>query len=117
MRASGLRGASKRKYVTMTIRDKRQRSTADLLDQNFYADAPNVLLVADITFVPTWTGSIYLEVVLDAFSRRIVGWAIGHEQKAELVLQALNIAVTQRKPRDVIHHSDSHMMVTSSRVV
>jgi len=67
----------------------------------------------DITFVPTWAGFVYLSVVLDAFSRRIVGWAIGYEQKAELVLQALNMAVTQRKPRDVIHHSDQGSQYTS----
>ncbi len=113
MKAAGLRGASKRKYVTTTIRDKRQRPAADLVDRNFHADAPNVLWVADITFVPTWAGFIYLAVVLDAFSRRIVGWAIGYKQKAELVLQALNMAVTQRKPRDVIHHSDQGSQYTS----
>lgn len=113
MRAAGLRGASKRKYVTTTVRDKRQRPAADLVDRNFYADAPNVLWVADITFIPTWAGFIYLAVVLDAFSRRIVGWAIGYEQKAELVLQALNMAVTQRKPSDVIHHSDQGSQYTS----
>lgn len=113
MKAAGLRGASKRKYVTTTIRDKRHRPAADLVDRNFYADAPNVLWVADITFIPTWAGFIYLSVVLDAFSRRIVGWAIGYEQKAELVLQALNMAVTQRKPRDVIHHSDQGSQYTS----
>lgn len=113
MKAAGLRGASKRKHVTTTIRDKRQRPAADLVDRNFYADAPNVLWVADITFVPTWAGFIYLAVVLDAFSRRIVGWAIGYEQKTELVLQALNMAVTQRKPRDVIHHSDQGSQYTS----
>ena len=113
MKAAGLRGASKRKHVTTTVRDKRQRPAADLVDRNFYADAPNVLWVADITFVPTWAGFIYLAVVLDAFSRRIVGWAIGDEQKAELVLQALNMAITQRKPRDVIHHSDQGSQYTS----
>ena len=112
MKAAGLRGASKRKYVTTTIRDKRQRPAADLVDRNFFADAPNVLSVADITFVPTWAGFIYLAVVLDAFSRWIVGWAIGHGQKAELVLQALNMAVTQRKQRDVIHHSDQGSQYT-----
>lgn len=84
MKAAGLRGASKRKYVTTTIRDKRQRPAADLVDRNFYADAPNVLWVADITFVPTWAGFICLAVVLDAFSGRIVGWAIGCEQIGRL---------------------------------
>lgn len=113
MKAAGLRGASKRKYVTTTVRDKRHRPSTDLVDRNFYADEPNVLWVADITYVPTWAGFIYLAVVLDAFSRRIVGWAIGYEQKASLVLNALNMAVQQRKPVDVIHHSDQGSQYTS----
>ena len=62
--------------------------------------------VADITYVPTAAGSLYLAVVLDAFSRRIVGWAMTSHLRSELVLDALEMAVTQRKPRDVIHHSD-----------
>ena len=113
MKAAGLRGASKRRYVNTTVRDKRQRPSADLVDRNFYADEPNVLWVADITYVPTWAGFIYLAVVLDAFSRRIVGWSIGYEQKADLVLNALNMAVQQRKPDNVIHHSDQGSQYTS----
>lgn len=89
---------------------QRREAGSSLVDRNFYADAPNVLWVADITFVPTWAGFIYLGAVLDALSRRIVGRAIGYEEKSELDLQALNIAVTQRKPHDVIHHSDSRKM-------
>jgi putative transposase len=72
----------------------------------FDADAPNRLWVADMTYVPTWAGFIYLAVVLDAWSRRIVGGAIGETMTAELVLSALNMALQQRKPDDVIHHSD-----------
>ena len=71
------------------------------------------LWVADITYVPTWAGFLYLSVVLDAFSRRIVGWAMGHNLKAQLVLDALNMAVAQRKPQDVIHHSDQGSQYTS----
>ena len=62
--------------------------------------------VADMTYVPTWAGFIYLAVVLDVWSRRIVGWAIGEQMTAELVLAALNMALQQRKPVGVIHHSD-----------
>jgi len=69
-------------------------------------DAPNVPWVADITFVPTWAGFLYLAVVLDAFSRRVIGWAMGTRQRTQLVLDAMNMAVTQRKPSSVIHHSD-----------
>ena len=59
-----------------------------------------------MTYVPTWAGFIYLAVVLDVWRRRIVGWAIGEQMTAELVLSALNMALQQRKPKDVIHHSD-----------
>jgi putative transposase len=64
------------------------------------------LWVADITYVPTAVGFLYLAVVLDAFSRKIVGWAMVNNLRAELVLDALEMAVGQRCPKDVIHHSD-----------
>jgi len=60
MQANGLRGVSRRKFVVTTERDPRARPAADLVDRNFYADAPNVLWVADITYVPTWPGFLYL---------------------------------------------------------
>lgn len=63
--------------------------------------------------MPTWAGFLYLAVVLDAFSRRIIGWAMGNEQKAQLVIDAMNMAVTQRKPDSVIHHSDQGSQYTS----
>jgi len=69
--------------------------------------------VADITFVPTATGFLYLAVVLDAFSRRIVGWSMANHLRAELVLDALEMAVGQRRPREVIHHSDQGSQYTS----
>ncbi|AVO37133.1 IS3 family transposase [Pukyongiella litopenaei] len=113
MLAKGLRGVSRRKFVVTTERNPRVRPAADLVDRNFYADAPNVLWVADITFVPTWAGFLYLAVVLDAFSRRVVGWAMGTRQRTQLVLDAMNMAVTQRKPSSVIHHSDQGSQYTS----
>ena len=113
MKAAGLKGVSRRKFVTTTMRDERVRPAQDLVDRNFYAAAPNLLWVADITYVPTWAGFLYLAVVLDAFSRRIVGWAMGHDLKAQLVLDALNMAIAQRKPQDVIHHSDQGSQYTS----
>jgi putative transposase len=76
------------------------------VQRRFEADGPNRLWVADLTYVPTWAGFIYLAVVLDAWSRRVVGWAIGETMTAELVLQALNMALQQRRPDAVIHHSD-----------
>jgi putative transposase len=113
MKAADLKGVSRRKFVKTTMRDERVRPAKDLVDRNFYAAAPNILWVADITYVPTWTGFLYLAVVLDAFSRRIVGWAMGHNLKAQLVLDALNMAIAQRKPQDVIHHSDQGSQYTS----
>ena len=73
MKAAGLKGVSRRRGTRTTIRDERLRPASDLVDRNFYAHEPNMLWVADITFVPTWTGFLYLAVVLDAFSRMIVG--------------------------------------------
>ena len=69
--------------------------------------------MADITYVPTAAGFLYLAVVLDAFSRRIVGWAMANHLRAELVLDALGMAVGQRRPKDVIHHSDQGSQYTS----
>lgn len=113
MKAAGLKGVSRRRGTRTTIRDERLRPASDLVDRNFYAHEPNMLWVADITYVPTWAGFLYLAVVLDAFSRRIVGWAMGHNLKAQLVIDAMNMAVGQRKPRNVIHHSDQGSQYTS----
>jgi putative transposase len=113
MKAAGLTGVSRRKSTRTTVRDARLRPASDLVDRNFHADEPNRLWVADITYVPTWAGFLYLAVVLDAFSRRIVGWAMGHDLKAQLVLDALNMALTQRRPAAVIHHSDQGSQYTS----
>ena len=113
MKAAALAGVSRRKASPTTFRDKRVRPASDLVDRNFYADVPDQLLVADITYVLTWSGFLYLAVVLDAFSRRIIGWAMGHNLKAQLVLDALNMAIEQRKPYDVIHHSDQGSQYTS----
>ena len=69
--------------------------------------------MADITFIPTTAGFLYLAVVLDAWSRRIVGWAMANHLRAELVLDALEMAIGQRRPKDVIHHSDQGSQYTS----
>ena len=73
---------------------------------DFSADGPDHLWVAGITYVPNWAGFIYLAVALDAFSRCTIGWVITTLVSAELVLDALNMALAQRRPQDVIHHSD-----------
>ena len=113
MKVAELRGVSRRKFMTTTVRDKRVRPAKDLVDRNFYAGAPDTLWVADITYLPTWAGFLYLAVVLDAFSRRIVGWAMGNDLQAQLVIDAMNMAIAQRKPTDVIHHSDQGSQYTS----
>ncbi len=113
MKAAGLAGISRRKGPRTTFRDERVRPACDLVDRNFHADEPNRLWVADITYIPTWAGFLYLAVVLDAFSRRIIGWAMGHDLRTQLVLDAFNMALTQRRPVDVIHHSDQGSQYTA----
>lgn len=107
MRAAGLVGASRRRAgVTTTRRDEEARPAPDLVDRDFTVAAPNQLWVADITFVPTATGFLYLAVVLDAWSRKVVGWSMANHLRAELVVAAFEMAVGQRRPSNVIHHSD-----------
>jgi putative transposase len=107
MRAAGLVGASRRRSaITTTRRDRDARPAPDLVDRNFTASGPNALWVADITFVPTSTGFLYLAVVLDAWSRKIVGWSMANHLRADIVVDALEAAIGQRRPGDVIHHSD-----------
>jgi hypothetical protein len=106
MKATGLNGVSRRRWVTTTVRDPNSPPASDLVERNFSASGPNRLWVADISYIPTWAGFLYLAVVLDVFSRRIVGWAMESYLRTELVLQALNMALGQRRPDGVIHHSD-----------
>ena len=68
--------------------------------------APDRLWVADITYIPTWAGFLYLAVVLDAYSRRIIGWSMATTLAKQLMLDALNMALATQRPCDVIHHSD-----------
>ena len=113
MRAAGLEGISRRRRGRTTRRDRDARPAPDLVERNFSAGGPDELWVADITYVPTWAGFLYLAVVLDAFSRRVVGWSMANHLRTELVLEALNMAVWQRHPEAVIHHSDQGCQYTS----
>lgn len=113
MRTARLQGVTRRRKFTTTVRDVNARQAPDLVDRQFKADAPNRLWVADITYIPTWAGFLYLAVVLDAWSRRIVGWAMETHLRTELVLDALHFAVQQRQPTSVIHHSDQGCQYTS----
>ena len=113
MREAGLQGVSRRKGIRTTIRSNEAQVIPDLVKRNFLATAPNQLWVADITYILTWAGFLYLAVVMDAFSRRIVGWAMETHLRTELVLNALNMALWQRRPSAVIHHSDQGCQYTS----
>jgi putative transposase len=112
MRRAGLQGVSRRKFRT-TVRDEAARPAPDLVDRNFTAAGPDQLWVADITYVPTGAGFLYLAVVLDAWSRRIIGWAMASHLRTELVVAALDMALAQRRPTAVIHHSDHGCQYTS----
>jgi putative transposase len=113
LQAAGLTGVSRRPFVTTTRRDPAARPAPDLVQRRFAVEGPNQLWVADITYIPTWAGFLYLAVVLDAWSRRVIGWAMATHLRTELVLDALNMAVTQRRPTGVIHHSDQGSQYTS----
>ena len=106
MKAAGLRGASRRKRPSTTIREESAQPAPDLVERDFSASGPDELWVADITYVPTDAGYLYLSVVLDAFSRRVVGWAMADHLRTELVLEALDMASQQRNSEETIHHSD-----------
>jgi putative transposase len=114
MHGAGLVGASHRRGGPVTTRrDGERRPAPDLVDRDFSASAPNQLWVTDITFIPTAAGFLYLAVVLDAWSRRIVGWSMANHLRTELVLNALEMALGQRRPRDTILHSDQGSQFTS----
>ena len=113
MRCAGLRGATLRRFVVTTQADPQSERAVDLVDRKFYTEGPDRLWVADITYIPTWSGFLYLAMVLDVYSRRIVGWAMETHLKTELILAALNMAITQRRPTAVIHHSDQGCQYTS----
>ncbi len=113
MRAAGLEGVSRRRRVRTTVRSESSRPAPDLVQRQFTAEGRDQLWVADITYIPTWSGFLYLAVVLDAWSRRIVGWSMASHLRTELVLEAFNMALAQRRPIGVIHHSDQGSQYTS----
>jgi putative transposase len=114
MRQARLRGVSRRRGFTLTTeRDDKARRAPDLVKRQFAAAGPDELWVSDITYVATWAGFIYLAIVLDAWSRKVVGWSIGEDLRAELVIEALNMALGQRNAQAVIHHSDQGSQYTS----
>ena len=107
MRLAGLSASPKRKWRATTIRMPGVRVADDLVDRKFAAGAPNRVWVADITYLRTWQGWLYLVAVQDLYSRRIVGWSMADHMRAELVTDALEMALAHRRPeRGLIWHSD-----------
>ena len=114
MRAAGLVGVCRRRSMRTTRRDEGAAVSDDLVQRTFTASEPNRLWVADITYLPTWQGFLYLAVILDAYSRRIVGWAMADHLRTELVVNALDMALWNRRPAPgLIHHSDHGCQYTS----
>jgi putative transposase len=107
MRARGLSGLVRRRRGRTTVSVPGVRVADDRVGRDFSPRAPDSLWVADVTYVRTWEGWLYLAVVLDCFSRRVVGWALADHMRAELVVEAVEVAVHRRRPAPgVIHHSD-----------
>jgi putative transposase len=114
MRQAGLSGLLVRRRGRTTIRLPGVRPAPDLVARDFNATAPNRLWTADLTEVATWEGTLYLAAIIDCYSRRCVGWAMAEHLRAELVVEALEMAVSQRKPeRGLIHHSDQGSQYTA----
>ena len=114
MKRDHLAGVHRRRFVRTTIRDEAAEPFPDLVNRDFTASGPDRLWVADITQLPTRSGSCYLAAITDAFSRRVVGWSMATHMRAELVTAALDAAIVRRRPgTDLIHHSDHGTQYTS----
>ena len=113
MRALGLQGVTRRKRRCTTRRDAQAAVAPDRVQRRFEAAEPNRLWVADITYVPTLEGFVYLATVLDVFSRKVVGWAMSARQTVDLVQSALGMAVTARAAQGVVLHSDRGSQYTA----
>lgn len=114
MRIAKLRGVCRRRRMKTTRRDDQAQPSEDLVQRQFNADQPNALWIADITYLPTWQDFLYLAVVIDAYSRRVVGWSMANHLRTELVLDALEMALWNRRPGPgLIHHSDHGCQYTS----
>ena len=114
MRAAGLEGVHRRRAVRTTVADRDAAPAPDLVNRAFAATCPNRLWVADITYVPTWQGFLYVAVVIDTFSRAVVGWSMAGHLRTELILDALDMAIARRRPGGgLVHHSDRGTQYTS----
>ncbi len=120
MRQHGIRTRASRRFRVCTTDSKHSLPVAEnLLDQNFVADRPDQVWLADITYIPTSEGWLYLAVILDLFTRKVVGWAMRDHLRAELTIAALTMAIQRRRPTPgLMHHSDRadcHLAVGSNR--
>lgn len=117
MRLMAIRGVNRRRRVTTTRRDEQSGRHPDLVDRAFTADRPNALWTTDLTFVPTWAGVAYVCFIVDAFSRRIVGWRVAGHMRTQMVLDALEMARWSRGTRleGLVCHSDAGSQFTSIR--
>lgn len=115
MREMGLRARHKRKYKVTTNSKHNYPIAPNLLNRQFKVDAPNKVWVADITYIRTFEGWLYLATVMDLFSRKIVGWAMSKNIDAELAITALKMAIKRRRPpKGLMHHSDRGVQYASS---
>lgn len=114
MREAGLRGCPQRRFKVTTQSDPSHPVAENLLKQDFTAERPNQRWAADITYISTQRGWLYLAVVMDLYSRRIIGWSMDRWISRHLVIDALSMALDQRRPEsDLIHHSDRGSQYTS----
>jgi putative transposase len=115
MRQAGLVGGHRRRVFTSTRRAATAAAAPDLVQRAFTAPVPDRLWVADLTPVPTAQGVLYLAIILDVFSRRVVGWSMADRMRTEIVLNALEMALTRRRPpAGLIHHSDHGSQYTAA---
>ena len=117
MRQMGLQGAVRgRRFKRTAIVDEAAARPADLVQRNFTADGPNQLWVADLTYVATWAGFVYVAFITDVFSRRIVGWRVSNSLRSDLALDALEQAIHARSDlENLFHHSDRGVPYLSIR--
>jgi transposase InsO family protein len=116
MREMGLQGVVRGRTPRTTIPDKASLRPADLVQRKFTADGPNRLWVADLTYVATWIGFVYVAFVIDVFSRKIVGWRVSRSLRSDLALDALEQALySRRHTGHLIHHSDRGVQYVSIR--
>jgi len=113
MRLAGIQGISRRKGFKTTQRDPQASGAPDLVGRDFTASGPDELWVSDITYITTYSGFLFLSVVMDAWSRRIIGWSMATHLRTEVVLDALEMALARRRPQNVVHHSDHGCQYTS----